>query len=104
MVVGGQSDGKSTLLEVSLPLLGVDCFVGELIKTLLATRSLHSQFSVCFCQAFLGFRFNVREVEMGTRRPLVVQMLNNPKHIEPLCSFKDEDRSTYSDPIPPDQV
>lgn len=38
VAVGGQSDGKSSLLE-----------------------------------ALLGFRFNVREVEMGTRRPLMLQ-------------------------------
>ena len=38
VAIGGQSDGKSSLLE-----------------------------------AFLGFRFNVREVEMGTRRYLSVQ-------------------------------
>ncbi|KAJ8747579.1 hypothetical protein K2173_007800 [Erythroxylum novogranatense] len=39
VALGGQSDGKSSLLE-----------------------------------ALLGFRFNVREVEMGTRRPLILQM------------------------------
>ncbi|CDY50514.1 BnaC06g10080D [Brassica napus] len=39
VAIGGQSDGKSSLLE-----------------------------------ALLGFRFNVREVEMGTRRPLILQM------------------------------
>ena len=42
VAIGGQSDGKSSLLE-----------------------------------AFLGFRFNIREVEMGTRRPLICQMVHD---------------------------
>jgi hypothetical protein len=50
VAIGGQSDGKSSLME-----------------------------------AFLGFRFNVREVEMGTRRPLIVQMLHDPSALEPRC-------------------
>ena len=55
VVVGGQSDGKSSLLE-----------------------------------AFLGFRFNLREVEMGTRRPLVVQMNHSEAHTDPECCFQEE--------------
>lgn len=53
VAVGGQSDGKSSLLE-----------------------------------ALLGFRFNVREVEMGTRRPLILQMLHDPSALEPRCRFQ----------------
>ncbi len=49
VAIGGQSDGKSSLLE-----------------------------------AFLGFRFNIREVEMGTRRPLICQMVHD-KTGEPCC-------------------
>lgn len=53
VALGGQSDGKSSLLE-----------------------------------ALLGFRFNVREVEMGTRRPLVLQMIHDPTALEPRCRFQ----------------
>lgn len=53
VAIGGQSDGKSTLLE-----------------------------------ALLGFRFNVREVEMGTRRPLVLQMIHDSTALEPRCRFQ----------------
>ena len=53
VTIGGQSDGKSSLLE-----------------------------------ALLGFRFNVREVEMGTRRPLVLQMVHDPTALEPRCRFQ----------------
>lgn len=53
VAIGGQSDGKSSLLE-----------------------------------AFLGFRFNVREVEMGTRRPLVVQMVHDQAALEPRCRLQ----------------
>ncbi|PIN03775.1 Vacuolar sorting protein VPS1, dynamin [Handroanthus impetiginosus] len=64
VALGGQSDGKSSLLE-----------------------------------ALLGFRFNVREVEMGTRRPLILQMVHDPTAIEPRCRFQEEDSEEYGDPI-----
>ncbi|GLJ31047.1 hypothetical protein SUGI_0621300 [Cryptomeria japonica] len=64
VVVGGQSDGKSSLLE-----------------------------------ALLGFRFNVREVEMGTRRPLMLQMVHDPSALEPRCRFQDEDSDDYGAPV-----
>ena len=53
VALGGQSDGKSSLLE-----------------------------------AFLGFRFNVREVEMGTRRPLMLQMVHDPSALDPRCRLQ----------------
>ena len=62
--MGGQSDGKSSLLE-----------------------------------ALLGFKFNVREVEMGTRRPLMVQMQFDPEAREPQISFQDEDSETFSEVV-----
>ncbi len=34
------------------------------------------------------FRFNVREVEMGTRRPLIVQMYHDPTAQEPRCRLQ----------------
>nr|XP_043630910.1 dynamin-related protein 5A-like [Erigeron canadensis] len=60
VVIGGQSDGKSSLLE-----------------------------------ALLGFRFNVREVEMGTRRPLILQMVHDPTALHPKCRFQEEDSEEY---------
>ncbi|KAF3335089.1 dynamin-related protein 5A [Carex littledalei] len=64
VAIGGQSDGKSSLLE-----------------------------------ALLGFRFNVREVEMGTRRPLVLQMVHDLTALEPRCRFQDEDSEEYGNPM-----
>ncbi|XP_062090455.1 dynamin-related protein 5A [Humulus lupulus] len=64
VALGGQSDGKSSLLE-----------------------------------ALLGFRFNVREVEMGTRRPLILQMVHDPTALEPRCRFQDEDSEEYGSPV-----
>ncbi|KAI4322952.1 hypothetical protein L6164_022598 [Bauhinia variegata] len=64
VALGGQSDGKSSLLE-----------------------------------ALLGFRFNVREVEMGTRRPLIIQMVHDPTALEPRCRFQEEDSEEYGSPV-----
>ncbi|THF96841.1 dynamin-related protein 5A-like [Camellia sinensis] len=64
VAIGGQSDGKSSLLE-----------------------------------ALLGFRFNVREVEMGTRRPLILQMVHDPTALDPRCRFQDEDSEEYGSPV-----
>ncbi|GBF90887.1 hypothetical protein Rsub_03742 [Raphidocelis subcapitata] len=65
VAIGGQSDGKSSLLE-----------------------------------AFLGFRFNVREVEMGTRRPLIVQMVHDPAALQPRCRLQEEDAEEFGPVIP----
>lgn len=64
VALGGQSDGKSSLLE-----------------------------------ALLGFRFNVREVEMGTRRPLILQMVHDPSALEPRCRFQDEESEEYGNHV-----
>ncbi|XP_057968663.1 dynamin-related protein 5A [Malania oleifera] len=64
VALGGQSDGKSSLLE-----------------------------------ALLGFRFNVREVEMGTRRPLILQMVHDSTALDPRCRFQEEDSEEYGSPI-----
>nr|GMC92371.1 dynamin-related protein 5A [Ipomoea batatas] len=64
VAIGGQSDGKSSLLE-----------------------------------ALLGFRFNIREVEMGTRRPLILQMVHDPTSLEPRCRFQEDDSEDYGSPI-----
>ncbi|KVH93044.1 Dynamin [Cynara cardunculus var. scolymus] len=61
VALGGQSDGKSSLLEA------------------------------------LRFRFNVREVEIGTRRPLILQMVHDPTALDPRCrvqAMKGEPEST----------
>lgn len=65
VAIGGQSDGKSSLLE-----------------------------------ALLGFRFNVREVEMGTRRPLILQMVHDPSALDPRCRFQVCSTHTHS-PLSP---
>ncbi|KAG9448120.1 hypothetical protein H6P81_014248 [Aristolochia fimbriata] len=64
VALGGQSDGKSSLLE-----------------------------------ALLGFRFNVREVEMGTRRPLILQMVHDSMALEPKCRFQEEESEEYGSTI-----
>ncbi|KAK1416772.1 hypothetical protein QVD17_25888 [Tagetes erecta] len=64
VALGGQSDGKSSLLE-----------------------------------ALLGFQFNVREVEMGTCRPLILQMVHDPTAVDPRCRFQEEDSEEYGNPI-----
>ncbi|KAE8782635.1 dynamin-related protein 5A [Hordeum vulgare] len=64
VAIGGQSDGKSSLLE-----------------------------------ALLGFRFNVHEVEMGTRRALVLQMVHDPTALDSRCRFQEEDSKVYSHPM-----
>jgi hypothetical protein len=51
---------------------------------------------------FVQFRFNVREVEMGTRRPLIVQMVHDPSALEPRCRLQDEDSDEYGPPIMPE--
>ncbi|TYH63422.1 hypothetical protein ES332_D07G191500v1 [Gossypium tomentosum] len=39
-------------------------------------------------EALLGFRFNVREIEMGTRRPLILQMVHYRSVLEPRYRFQ----------------
>lgn len=69
VAIGGQSDGKSSLLE-----------------------------------AFLGFRFNITMSEMGTRRPLIVQMVHDPTAKEPRCCLQDEDGVSYGEIIKPENL
>ncbi|KAF6257921.1 P-loop containing nucleoside triphosphate hydrolase protein [Scenedesmus sp. NREL 46B-D3] len=67
VAIGGQSDGKSSLME-----------------------------------AFLGFKFQLVQSEMGTRRPLIVQMVHDPTAQEPRCRLQDEDSEEYGPPISPE--
>jgi GTPase SAR1 family protein len=55
VVVGMQSDGKSTFIE-----------------------------------GLLGFQFNIVDTNIGTRRPLIIQMINNPEREQPRCRFRKE--------------
>eukprot|EP01126_Amoeba_proteus_P059029 TRINITY_DN7681_c0_g1_i3.p1 TRINITY_DN7681_c0_g1~~TRINITY_DN7681_c0_g1_i3.p1 ORF type:complete len:528 (-),score=130.82 TRINITY_DN7681_c0_g1_i3:1432-3015(-) len=55
VVVGMQSDGKSTFVE-----------------------------------GLLGFQFNLVDTNIGTRRPLVLQMVNDSKREVPFCRFRRE--------------
>lgn len=41
----------------------------------------------------------VREVEMGSRRPLMLQMVHCPEATEPQCSFQNEDEESYGEPL-----
>ncbi|KYQ94066.1 dynamin like protein [Tieghemostelium lacteum] len=43
-----------------------------------------------FVESLLGFQFNIVESNIGTRRPLIIQMINNPDKVEPSCRFKKE--------------
>ncbi len=56
VVVGMQSDGKSSLVE-----------------------------------ALLGFTFNIVSSNIGTRRPLIISMINSRAHPEPCCRFRLEE-------------
>ena len=50
----------------------------------------------------MQFRFNVREVEMGTRRPLIVQMVHDPTAEQPRCRLQEEDSEEYGPLIMPE--
>ncbi|MBA0877225.1 hypothetical protein Goshw_021571 [Gossypium schwendimanii] len=49
-------------------------------------------------EALLGFHFNVCEIEMGTRRPLILQMVHDPSALEPHYRFQ-EDSEEYGSPV-----
>lgn len=65
VVVGMQSDGKSTFVE-----------------------------------ALLGFTFNVVSSNIGTRRPLVIQMMNVFANTQPVCRFRSENSDQFESPTP----
>ncbi|KAL9642473.1 hypothetical protein ABK040_011040 [Willaertia magna] len=47
-----------------------------------------------FVEALLGFQFNTVESQIGTRRPLILQMINDPKAEQPICYFIKENVTT----------
>lgn len=57
----------------------------------LSTHLDHSPFS----PPPTGFRFNITSSEMGTRRPLIVQMVHDPSALEPRCRLQEEDSDEY---------
>ncbi|KAF0974485.1 hypothetical protein FDP41_006517 [Naegleria fowleri] len=40
-----------------------------------------------FVEALLGFQFNTVDTQIGTRRPLILQMTNDPSAEKPICNF-----------------
>eukprot|EP01117_Protostelium_nocturnum_P012903 TRINITY_DN4779_c0_g1_i2.p1 TRINITY_DN4779_c0_g1~~TRINITY_DN4779_c0_g1_i2.p1 ORF type:complete len:736 (+),score=227.12 TRINITY_DN4779_c0_g1_i2:69-2276(+) len=53
-----------------------------------------------FVEGLLGFQFNIVESNIGTRRPLILQMINNPDRDQPRCRFRKENTSpTDLDPF-----
>lgn len=58
-----------------------------------------------FIEGLLGFQFNIVEsstmfrarlfivIDIGTRRPLIIQMINDPSKRDPLCRFRKENPS-----------
>ncbi|KAB1995039.1 hypothetical protein ES319_D13G134300v1 [Gossypium barbadense] len=50
-------------------------------------------------EALLRFHFNVREIEMGTRQPLILQMIHYRSTLEPRCRFHEEDSKEYGSPV-----
>jgi len=102
VAIGGQSDGKSSLLEAFLgvsfefALVGAPAFV-------LAGFAAGCGFSSPAVAPPLfqpQFRFNVREVEMGTRRPLIVQMVHDPAALQPRCRLQEEESEEFGPVVP----
>ena len=46
-----------------------------------------------FIEALLSFQFNIVESSIGTRRPLIIQMINDPQKKQPHCRFRKEETS-----------
>eukprot|EP00761_Pharyngomonas_kirbyi_P008949 gb/GECH01008962.1/.p1 GENE.gb/GECH01008962.1/~~gb/GECH01008962.1/.p1 ORF type:complete len:869 (+),score=229.05 gb/GECH01008962.1/:1-2607(+) len=54
-----------------------------------------------FVEALLGFQFNMIDTQLGTRRPLILQMINDPSIDEPHCVFwKEGGSSLENKPTP----
>eukprot|EP01101_Sappina_pedata_P002287 TRINITY_DN12531_c0_g1_i1.p1 TRINITY_DN12531_c0_g1~~TRINITY_DN12531_c0_g1_i1.p1 ORF type:complete len:934 (-),score=360.41 TRINITY_DN12531_c0_g1_i1:13-2775(-) len=43
-----------------------------------------------FIEALMGFQFNIVDSNIGTRRPLIIQMVNDPTMVRPYCRFRKE--------------
>jgi GTPase SAR1 family protein len=68
----------------------------------LAIVGMQSDGKSSFIEALLGFQFNIVESNIGTRRPLILQMINNPDKQRPSCRFrKDYVARDNEDPFEP---
>lgn len=110
VAIGGQSDGKSSLMEAFLGVRPGELRPGAQ-RTAAHTLAGGAPCSMQYPCAVPGhllvclptqFRFNVREVEMGTRRPLIVQMVHDPSALEPRCRLQEENSEEYGAPIMPE--
>lgn len=54
-----------------------------------------------FVEALLGFQFNTIDTQIGTRRPLMLQMQNDLKYDKPCCYFMNEDDGLFSETATP---
>jgi hypothetical protein len=52
-----------------------------------------------FVEGLLGFQFNIVDSNIGTRRPLILQMINNQQKEQPSCRFRREDPAPNEDPF-----
>ena len=50
-----------------------------------------------FVEAMLGFQFNIVHSTIGTRRPLIIQMINDQSMKVPLCFFRKEQSGGLED-------
>lgn len=102
VAIGGQSDGKSSLLEA---FLGVSPRLSACQAAAAGDSRMPDPF---FLHALTHpsslppslpliqqFRFNITSSEMGTRRPLIVQMVHDPSALEPRCRLQEEDGDEY---------
>lgn len=114
VAIGGQSDGKSSLLEAFLGVRAPGREAGgratcacELAASALRSRSRYPADRPPHTAPRSHtpqFRFNVREVEMGTRRPLIVQMVHDPAAQQPRCRLQEEDSEEFGPVIPETQI
>jgi hypothetical protein len=51
-----------------------------------------------FIEGLLGFQFNLVDTGIGTRRPLVIEMANDPSCASPICHFRKESDHTQFEP------
>ncbi|KAL0490286.1 dynamin, partial [Acrasis kona] len=56
-----------------------------------------------FVEALLGFQFNTIDTQIGTRRPLILQMMNDGSYDKPHCVFWTEDLKALEDKPTPVQ-
>ena len=68
----------------------LNCMLGNLSLRGMCSCMESSRCEVCAhdCLHNMQFRFNVKDVEMGTRRPLIVQMVHAPDFDEPQCCLQ----------------